>query len=319
MQRRWSRLIRNSAPRSSINPPFLNSIESFTSTPGVKVMNSAKCTNCGFVGWADAEFCKKCGSPMGAAVVDGWEPPAGNFTPSYSNDGFASEAELKKGLAVTSLVLGILNFLLLGILVVPTVVGIVVSVVALNKIKRFPHVYGGKSLAIGGLVTNIVTAVCLVPVLIIAAIAIPNLLAARRAANEGATLRALRTLHSAEATYQATKGRGNYGSLTDLQGVSLIPTDLAGGVKSGYRYKVQVVDATSGRPASFEAVAVPTEYGGAAATGTRSFFIDETGVLRGEDTHGLEANRNTPPINSNRDYGNRRLETRRSTNYSDDD
>ena len=279
-------------------------------------MKSAKCVNCGFVGWSDAEFCKKCGAPMGAASFDMVEPPAGNFTPSYSSYGFAGEPELKQGLAVTALVLGILNFFLLGILVVPVVAGIVISVVALNKIKRYPGEFGGKGLAIGGLVTNIVTAVCLVPVLLIAAIAIPNLLAARRAANEGAALRALRTIHGAEATYLATKGKGDYGTLNDLQRDGLISTDLASGVKSGYRFKVEVFDAANERPAAFEVVAVPTEYG---SSGTRSFFVDETGVLRGEDSHGLEANRNTPPINFNRDYPpERRSDTRRSTSFTND-
>ncbi len=47
---------------------------------------------------------------------------------------------------------------------------------------------------------------------IIAAIAIPNLLASRRAANEGSAQASLRTIHSSEATYQATFGAGNYGN-----------------------------------------------------------------------------------------------------------
>src|SRR4030095_7028897 len=122
----------------------------------------------------------------------------------------------KKGWAIGSLVLGILNFLLFGVLVVPIIVGVVVSVIALKKIKRQPMEYGGKSLAIGGLVTNIVSAVVLVPILIIAAIAIPNLMAARRAANEGSAVNALRTIHAAEMTYQSTEGTGDIGSLEQL-------------------------------------------------------------------------------------------------------
>ena len=42
---------------------------------------------------------------------------------------------------------------------------------------------------------------------IIAAIAIPNLLASRRAANEGSAQSSLRTIHSSQATYQATTGQ----------------------------------------------------------------------------------------------------------------
>ena len=45
---------------------------------------------------------------------------------------------------------------------------------------------------------------------IIAAIAIPNLLAARRSSNEGSAISSLRTYHGAQTTYQATAGAGNY-------------------------------------------------------------------------------------------------------------
>src|SRR6185436_7816783 len=126
-------------------------------------------------------------APVSSVPADMLERPVGTFTASYPGYN-VPPAELKTGLAITSLVLGIANFLLLGIFLLPTVVGIVVSVVALNKIKRQPNEYGGKSLAVGGLVTNIVSVVVLVPVMVIAAIAIPNLLAARRAANESAAI-----------------------------------------------------------------------------------------------------------------------------------
>ena len=53
---------------------------------------------------------------------------------------------------------------------------------------------------------------------IIAAIAIPNLLASRRAANEGSAQSSLRTIHSAEGTYQATVGAGVYGDRAALLG-----------------------------------------------------------------------------------------------------
>src|SRR6185436_10865300 len=118
-------------------------------------------------------------APVSSVPADMLERPVGTFTASYPGYN-APPAELKTGLAITSLVMGIANFLLLGIFVLPTIAGIVVSAVALNKIKRYPHEYGGKSIAVGGLVTNIVSIVVLIPVMLIAAIAIPNLLAARR-------------------------------------------------------------------------------------------------------------------------------------------
>ena len=280
-------------------------------------MKSAKCVQCGFVGWSDAEICKKCGASISAAPVDMVESPGGNFS-SSSNYHLTPQEELKTGWAIASLVLGIANFLLLGIFLLPTIIGIVVSAVALNKVKRYPHEYGGRSMAIGGLVTNIVSVVVLIPVMLIASIAIPNLLASRRAANEGAALRALRIVHEAEQTYQATTGRGQYGTLAELQTGSLISPELASGVKSGYRFKVEVVEDKGDGWAGFTATAIPTAYG-TTGTGRRSFFIDESGVLRGEDSNGLEANRSAPPLNLNRNYREDRSETRRSSRYADDD
>ena len=61
---------------------------------------------------------------------------------------------------------------------------------------------------------------------IIAAIAIPNLLASRRAANEGSAQSSMRTLFSAEATYQATQGNGAFGSQANLMGNFLIDSVL---------------------------------------------------------------------------------------------
>ena len=71
---------------------------------------------------------------------------------------------------------------------------------------------------------------------IIAAIAIPNLLASRRAANEGSAQSSIRTLHSSEAVYQSTAGNGNFGDLTALNNNDLIDDVLGAGTKSGYTF-----------------------------------------------------------------------------------
>src|SRR3954463_2022774 len=81
---------------------------------------------------------------------------------------------------------------------------------------------------------------------IIAAIAIPNLLASRRAANEGSAQSSLRTVHSAQATYQATTGNGAFsGTLSGLQTVNLIDPVLGTGSKSGYNFTLPAVVAPS--------------------------------------------------------------------------
>ena len=119
---------------------------------------------------------------------------------------------------------------------------------------------------------------------IIAAIAIPNLLASRRAANEGSAQSSLRTIHSAQATYQATTGNGAYAAdLAALNGVGLIDPVLATETKSGYDFDIVSVAGT-GATAVFGAYAFPDTTGGVSQTGTRRFGITGIGVLRGDAT-----------------------------------
>lgn len=119
---------------------------------------------------------------------------------------------------------------------------------------------------------------------IIASIAIPNLLASRRAANEGSALSAMRSLHSAETTYLNTAGSGKYGTLDDLGDERLIDESLSGGTKSGYTIACPDVNLTNGPPPTFFATAIPSATGLISRTGTRSFVISEEGIVRGKVT-----------------------------------
>ncbi len=117
---------------------------------------------------------------------------------------------------------------------------------------------------------------------IIAAIAIPNLLASRRAANEGSAQSSLRTIHSSEAVYQSTAGDGAFGTLAQLQTQSLVDSVLGGGTKSGYTFLCPAGNLTAGPPATFYATANPADVNVATRTGNRSFTIAEDGILRGK-------------------------------------
>ncbi len=118
---------------------------------------------------------------------------------------------------------------------------------------------------------------------IIAAIAIPNLLAARRSANEGSAISSLRTVHGGEMTYQATSGAGEYGTLTQMQAVGIVDEVLGAqdtdSQKSGYNFTVTPIDPTTTAPAFFDAIAEPQVASGISATGTRAFYIGEVGVI----------------------------------------
>ncbi len=137
---------------------------------------------------------------------------------------------------------------------------------------------------------------------IIAAIAIPNLLASRRAANEGSAQSSVRTVHSAQATYQSTAGAGTYGTLAQLMSQSLIDSVLGQAdvtAKSGYF--VDVIDLSgTGATAQYGVAAVPATTSGVSQTGTRRFAMSQIGVLRGDNTLSAPANvaaiNNMPPL-----------------------
>jgi type IV pilus assembly protein PilA len=119
---------------------------------------------------------------------------------------------------------------------------------------------------------------------IIAAMAIPNLLSSRRAANEGSAQSSIRTIFSGQMSYQMTTGSGAYAAdLTTLKNVNIIDSVLGGGSKSGYNFAI-VGQAGSGSTAVFGAKAIPTTTSGPGKTGSRRFGITEEGVLRGDTT-----------------------------------
>ncbi len=132
---------------------------------------------------------------------------------------------------------------------------------------------------------------------IIAAIAIPNLLAARRSANEGSAISACRTLHGAQMTYAATYGSGNYAGsnvtgdtspLVQLSatGVNLVDATLGSGFKSGFAFVGGRTVATAAVPATFFFSANPQTPTGVTATGTRRFGISTDGVIIYDSTVG---------------------------------
>jgi type IV pilus assembly protein PilA len=134
-------------------------------------------------------------------------------------------------------------------------------------------------------------------ILIIAAIAIPNLLRAKIAANQASAVGSLRTINSAEETFSSTYSDGYTLTLLQLGGApgvgtcgsaKLIDEVLSAGQKSGYTFVFQpngTLALTAGVPAAC-GVSGDTGYGVSAtpttlnSTGTTSYCIDETGVVR---------------------------------------
>ncbi|HUC54952.1 MAG TPA: prepilin-type N-terminal cleavage/methylation domain-containing protein [Candidatus Cybelea sp.] len=129
-------------------------------------------------------------------------------------------------------------------------------------------------------------------ILIIAAIAIPNLLRSRMAANEASAVGSLRTINTAEVTFSTTYPTIGFANLASLGGAAsscagstyanstnacLIDSVLAQavGIKSGYNF---TASAGSGTPAvTYSSLAVPTVNG---QSGQRAFCSDQSGVIR---------------------------------------
>lgn len=132
-------------------------------------------------------------------------------------------------------------------------------------------------------------------ILIIAAIAIPNLLRSRLAANEASAMNSMRTINTAQVTFNSTFGIG-YTTLAALgtpvagcplatvAAACLIGSDLSGGSKAGYDFTStpSVGAGTAASPfVSFNSTAVPVAPG---HSGQSDFCSDESGVIRRDPT-----------------------------------
>jgi type IV pilus assembly protein PilA len=137
-------------------------------------------------------------------------------------------------------------------------------------------------------------------ILIIAAIAIPNLLRSRMAANEASAVGSVRTVNTAAVTYNSTYNNGYPSTLTEIGTTSstqpscnagmFIDSVLTGAsnasTKSGYSFTMGpgsvVVTAppgctTAGYTDGYFITAIPSSAG---TTGTRAFCSDQTGIIR---------------------------------------
>jgi prepilin-type N-terminal cleavage/methylation domain-containing protein len=137
--------------------------------------------------------------------------------------------------------------------------------------------------------------IVVVVIALVAAIAIPNLLASRRASNEASALSALRAISGAQAVYQTSTGNNNYGTAAQLYNQRLIDRSVAaannvnvGGnpatntAKAGYRFRIQTtafVPAT-GVQATYILSAIPATTSGLAQTGAKRYCMTNNGLLK---------------------------------------
>ena len=126
-------------------------------------------------------------------------------------------------------------------------------------------------------------------ILIIAAIAIPNLLRSKMAANEASAVGSLRSINTACVTYSTTYGTGYPAALANLGPAAaataatadLVDSVLAAGTKSGYVFTYVAGAPAAGVISTYTVAANPVTLG---TTGQRGFFTDQSGVIRADPT-----------------------------------
>jgi type IV pilus assembly protein PilA len=136
-------------------------------------------------------------------------------------------------------------------------------------------------------------------ILIISAIAIPNLLRSKMAANEAAAVGTLRTVNSSCVAYSSNWGTGYPVSLSNLGpakpatavAADLVDSTVAGGTKSGYALTYISGAPSNGKIWTYTINANPVVPG---QTGGRYFFTDQSGVIRYNS--GSAASVSSPPI-----------------------
>ncbi len=151
-----------------------------------------------------------------------------------------------------------------------------------GEIRRSGGKLKGAKMALAGLILGY-AGVVMLPLAIVLAIAIPNMLNMRVAADEASASGALKTLNTAVVIYETSYGKlpPDFKSLgpqapgksADEAAASLIDADLAQGVKSGYKFTYQVNSDSS----NFKIEAAPLVPG---KTGLRYMSVDRSGEVQ---------------------------------------
>lgn len=235
------------------------------------------CTQCGHP--ITGSFCSNCGAANApSSTVTTAVAPA----PPVPMAAGARVMQKTDDMAILSLILGILSMVMFSIFTgIPAVI---LGHKSRGRIKRSMGALTGDGVALAGLIMGYLSFLAIPFILIIAAIAIPNLLRARIAANEASAVGSVSTINVAQVSYAATHQQEGFTcSLTDLGNAGLLDSMLASGTQSGYRYELVACDGTPVQ--HYTILATPMTPG---TTGQRTFCSDESAVIKsmGKDATG---------------------------------
>jgi len=241
--------------------------------------------------------------PQEAVPPAAYQQPAYRQPPlagdAYPSSPYVSSPPQNSGKAAGSLAAGIAAYFVAPF--IGAIIAVVLGHMGLNEIKKSAGRLKGEGMAIAGMILGYIQiATFPIFILIIAAIAIPNIIKSKMAANEASAIGSLRTLTTAEIEYAGACPKIGYAyALAELgpdgtachEGSNAIDTALAKGVKNGYRFTPHISSFTGNPPESgFGWNADPLSPG----TGIRHFFVDQTGVIRANSPG--QADETSPPL-----------------------
>ncbi|MBN2383732.1 prepilin-type N-terminal cleavage/methylation domain-containing protein [bacterium] len=136
---------------------------------------------------------------------------------------------------------------------------------------------------------------------IIAALAIPNLIRSRISAYETSAAASIKSIATAQTDYFINSSPHTYSTNLDNLGdgngagqVGFLNPDIALGVKGGYTFQLEAgCIGGNSQYYGWSATAWPLVY---KSTGIRSYYIDETGVIRMSDNGGIPLDETAPVI-----------------------
>jgi type IV pilus assembly protein PilA len=225
---------------------------------------STFCMRCGSSIDEQDQFCRKCGAQSSALAAPASVTPATAAGPAQTS-----------GKAIASLVCGLLFFVPFAF-----VAAVIFGHLGLSEIRKSAGRLKGDGMAIAGLVLGYMWVASIPITLIIAAIAIPNLLRARMAANESSAVASVRTILTAQMSYSESRPESGYAcSLSALSEAQMIDSELASGQKNGYRFEIRGCKAETAGEANkkYQVVAYPITTN---QTGDRAFCSDESAVIK---------------------------------------